>query len=193
MKKYLDIILFILFLIGLMVYFIIYTNDSGDDTYLCTEDEYTNFRAVRYIIGFIICQVLGFYYLKKNKQATDGDAIFLSMLITIPLLIISDYVYQIINLWNVDMYYQERTVITDKYSYETTGKPSSTIYSIKYFSPKNDSICISRISGITGYEEAKIWNSLNIGDSLCINHYQGRFWNVSKLYAVKEKGREPPE
>ena len=82
MKKYLDIILFILFLIGLIACFVIYTNASGGDTYLYTEDKYTNFRAVRFIISFIICQVLGFYYLKKNKQSTDGDAFFLSMVIT---------------------------------------------------------------------------------------------------------------
>ena len=117
-----------------------------------------------------------------------------SLVITFPLFIIADYVYHIINLWNID-YTQERTVIADKYSHETTGKPSSIVYSIGYFSPKNDSICTSRISGMADleYEAAKIWNTLNIGDSLCINHYQGRFWNVSKVYAVKENGREPPE
>ena len=61
------------------------------------------------------------------------------------------------------------------------------------FSGKDSTTYTGEIERATGYEEARIWNSLNIGDSLCINHYQGRFWNVSKVYAVKEKGREPPE
>ena len=179
MKKYLDVILFILFLIGLIACFIIYTSESSDDTYLYTENKYTNFRIVRYILGFIICQVLGFYYLKKNKQATDGDAIFFPFLITFLLLIISDYSYQIVNLWNID-YTQERTVIIDVRKNRHTGRSSSTSYLVDYFSEKDSTTYTGKIERATGYEEARIWNSLNIGDSLCINHYQGRFWNVSK-------------
>ena len=197
MKKYLDIILFIVILIAIAACLMIYVSQSSrfsSYTYLCTQGGHDNAWAIRGTATLVVSFFLSFYYLKKNKQSTDGDALFFSMFITLPLLIIADYSYQIVNLWNID-YTQERTVIADKYTYETRGQSPSTIYSIQYFSPKNDSICRSRISGMTGLgpEEARIWNSLNIGDSLCINHYQGRFWNVSKVYAVKENGREPPE
>ena len=161
--------------------------------YLCNQHEYTNiWGGVRLFITLIFPAIFSFYYLKKTKQAQNNEAGFLSGLIALLLVAISNYSYHILNVWNID-YTQERTVIIDVRKNRHTGRSSSTSYLVDYFSEKDSTTYTGKIDRMMSYEEARVWNTLNIGDSLCINHYQGRFWNVSKVYAVKEKGREPPE
>ena len=69
MKKYLDVILFIVMLIAIAACLMIYVSQSNkfsNYTYLYSQDEYTNAWSIRSIATLVVSFFLSFYYLKKK-------------------------------------------------------------------------------------------------------------------------------